>query len=164
MRLILPDEQATAALATAMAPFLQADDWLLLEGAMGAGKTTFTRSLVAALQGDADSVSSPSYALMNAYQARLPVWHVDAWRLQGDEDFEALGLDDFALGGIVIVEWPSRIPALAQQPAWRMSLQATGNDERSVVLTVPRPAAATALATQLSNSRFGPIREDASGE
>ena len=71
---------------------------ILLEGQMGAGKTTFTRALVAAMGGNPDAVSSPSYALMNGYEASLPIWHIDAWRMSSDEDFDNLGLDDFGEG------------------------------------------------------------------
>ncbi|TVR08449.1 MAG: tRNA (adenosine(37)-N6)-threonylcarbamoyltransferase complex ATPase subunit type 1 TsaE [Planctomycetota bacterium] len=165
LHLHLPSEQATCDLARAMAPRFLADDWLLLEGVMGAGKTTFTRALVAALDGQADAVSSPSYALMNVYEARLPVWHVDAWRMQGDEDFAALGLEDMAQGGLVVVEWPSRIPALDSMRAWHLQIQSQGGDERLATLSVPRLADRNAVYADLDVCGTAIIqREDALGE
>ncbi|TVR43720.1 MAG: tRNA (adenosine(37)-N6)-threonylcarbamoyltransferase complex ATPase subunit type 1 TsaE [Planctomycetota bacterium] len=148
----------TAAFAQLIAPQLQADDWLLLEGEMGSGKTTLVRHLVAALGGNADAVSSPSYALMNAYVARLPVWHVDAWRLHDDEGFAALGLDDLAAGGLVIVEWPSRIPELANLScAWRLHLRSFGGDERAAKLSVPLGRPMPDLPPLLPASASAPV-------
>ena len=135
--------------ASHFAPQLQADDWILLEGQMGAGKTTFTRALVAALGGNPDLVSSPSYALMNGYQAQLPIWHVDAWRMSGDEDFENLGLDDLGQGALVLVEWPSRVPALAEnESAWRIDLGVRSEHEREFILHVPPHRAYVAEGVQ----------------
>lgn len=137
----LTSVQDSQALTVALAEVLQADDLLLLDGPMGSGKTTCTRLLTAALGGDEWAVSSPSYALMNHYAARLPIWHVDAWRMQGDEAFDALGLDDLGQGGLIIIEWPSRIPQL-QLPAcrsrsWHLSLTPRSGDERWAELRVP---------------------------
>ena len=134
----IADLAALQRFAEALAPQLQADDWLLLEGQMGAGKTTFTRALVAALGGNPDLVSSPSYALMNGYQCEPPLWHVDAWRMSSDEDFDNLGLDDLGEGAIVLVEWPSRIPSLAEiSDAWRLDMEVLSKDERRLRLSVP---------------------------
>ena len=134
----IPDLGALQLFAQQLAGYLQPDDWIMLEGQMGAGKTTFTRALVAALDGNPDLVSSPSYALMNGYQARIPIWHVDAWRMSTDEEFDNLGLDDLGQGALVLIEWPSRIPSLADlTTVWRMELKVQSEHERELSLVVP---------------------------
>jgi len=133
----IADLKAMQDFASRLAAALQADDWLLLEGQMGAGKTTLVRSLVAALGGDERLVSSPSYALMNGYTCQLPLWHVDAWRMSSDEDFDNLGLDELGQGAVVVVEWPSRIPALSTLNAWRLDIEVCSADERRLSLHVP---------------------------
>jgi tRNA threonylcarbamoyladenosine biosynthesis protein TsaE len=134
----------------AFAPCLQADDWILLEGQMGAGKTTFTRALVAAMGGNPDAVSSPSYALMNGYEASMPIWHIDAWRMSSDEDFDNLGLDDFGEGALVLIEWPSRIPSLADLPAvWRIELTVASEHKRQLHISVPPGRTAMQWPTQV---------------
>lgn len=138
VRVTIPDLAACARFAQDLAAQLRADDWLLLEGQMGAGKTTLVRHLVAALGGHPDSVSSPSYALMNGYQCEPYVWHVDAWRMASDEDFANLGLDDLGQGALTVVEWPSRIPGLQTMPdCWHLQLTVLGPDQRLADLSVP---------------------------
>ena len=69
--------EQTEAAAAALAPALEAGDLLLLHGGLGAGKTAFVRGLVRGLGGDENEVSSPTFALMNRYEGRIPVFHFD---------------------------------------------------------------------------------------
>ncbi|WP_010508978.1 tRNA (adenosine(37)-N6)-threonylcarbamoyltransferase complex ATPase subunit type 1 TsaE [Komagataeibacter europaeus] len=125
----LPDTQATTALGHALANVLRAGDCVLLEGDLGAGKTTLARALLRALCGDADmEVPSPSYTLVQVYGApAAEVAHFDLWRLDGPEGVHELGWDD-AREGIVLVEWPQRLGTLAPADALRITLapDATG--------------------------------------
>ena len=121
---MVPDLEAVTALAQRLAARLRAGDVVLLEGPMGAGKTTLTRALVAALDGDPDQVSSPTFTLMHHYAARLPVLHIDAWRLADAEELRAIGFDEaLEAGGIACIEWPSRVAGLLRpQDCWRIDL------------------------------------------
>jgi tRNA threonylcarbamoyladenosine biosynthesis protein TsaE len=104
-------EAETAQLAQRLAPQLQAGDFLCLIGDLGAGKTTFARYLVAAL-GSPAPVSSPTFTLIHEYGGgRLPVIHMDAYRLRSGEDAESTGLGDYLAQGeaVFLVEWPERI-------------------------------------------------------
>ena len=107
----LADLPALERIAQVLAEQLQAGDVLLLYGSLGAGKTTFTQLLARGLGvGEDDYVSSPSFALMHEYQSRLPVYHMDLYRLAGEDDVEASGLlEYFDLQGVVVVEWPERL-------------------------------------------------------
>lgn len=93
--------------AAALAPALRPGDLLLLHGGLGAGKTAFVRGLVRGLQGDENEVSSPTFALMNRYEARLPVFHFDLYRLSSEEEVLDLGFDEIFFGGkgVCAVEW-----------------------------------------------------------
>ncbi|MCS6969640.1 MAG: tRNA (adenosine(37)-N6)-threonylcarbamoyltransferase complex ATPase subunit type 1 TsaE [Planctomycetota bacterium] len=119
-REVLADLSAVAELARLIAPALRPGDQLALNGPMGSGKTTFVRALVEALGGDPACVSSPTFTLLHRYQARLPVIHVDACRLDGWPQLAALGVDDdIAADGVLAVEWADRV-AEALTPTWRL--------------------------------------------
>jgi len=107
----LADEEATLGAAAKLAPLLRAGDLLLLHGDLGAGKTTFTRGLVDGL-GSPAPVASPTVTLIHEYLGgRLPVVHVDAYRLGGAGDAESIGLLEYLDRGeaLVIIEWSERI-------------------------------------------------------
>src|SRR5215203_5031908 len=100
------------AVGGALANWLRDGDLVLLHGDLGAGKTTLTKGVAAAL-GVQDVVSSPSFSLVNEYRTDLPgpvtrLYHLDLYRLQGEDDLASIGFDDFAApaDGVTIVEWP----------------------------------------------------------
>lgn len=97
--------------AAQFAPLLHAGDTILLSGELGAGKTALVQLLARQLDvSDEQYVSSPSFALMHEYSGRLPIYHMDLYRLSDEEDVEAAGLlDYFDHQGICFVEWPVRL-------------------------------------------------------
>jgi tRNA threonylcarbamoyladenosine biosynthesis protein TsaE len=105
----LPDEAATAALATRMASAQDDGLVLYLHGPLGAGKTSFARALLTAL-GVGERVKSPTYSLVEGYMARdRPAWHLDLYRIADPGELEWLGLDALAdPAALVLVEWPER--------------------------------------------------------
>lgn len=135
--LALPDLDATRRLAERLAAALEPGDVLCLDGPLGAGKTTLVRFLVAALGGDPAQVASPTFTLLHRYAARVPVIHVDAYRLQGPAGLAGLGFDELAEDGIGIVEWSERVAA-ALDPArcWRVAM-AHAEQGRSATVTTP---------------------------
>ncbi|WP_461225983.1 tRNA (adenosine(37)-N6)-threonylcarbamoyltransferase complex ATPase subunit type 1 TsaE [Lacticaseibacillus suihuaensis] len=100
------NEQQLQALATALAAQLQAGDVLLLDGDLGAGKTSFTKGLASGL-GIADYIKSPTFTIIREYQdGRLPLYHMDIYRLE-DGGAGDLGLEEYFEGdGVSVVEWP----------------------------------------------------------
>jgi tRNA threonylcarbamoyladenosine biosynthesis protein TsaE len=110
LRLTLPDPCATAALAARVATLVRRGDAILLEGPLGAGKTTFARSFLRAASGEPMlDVPSPSYTLVQSYETRVgPVHHFDLWRLQQPGELAELGWQE-ARADIVLVEWPDRL-------------------------------------------------------
>lgn len=107
----LPDAGATEKLGQQIAQKLRPGDVIALSGDLGAGKTTLARGILKALglQGEAPS---PTFAIVQPYEppdVRLPVWHVDLYRLEGADDVLELGLDEGREHAALLVEWPERL-------------------------------------------------------
>ena len=140
MSTTLVDEAATRAFAARLARELPPGALLLLDGPLGAGKTTLIAALVAALGGP-DRTSSPTYTLIHEYPTPDgPIVHVDAYRLGDPEALDAFGLDDYlGRARLVAVEWGG---ALADRypEAWRLRLErvADAPDARTAELIPPR--------------------------
>jgi tRNA threonylcarbamoyladenosine biosynthesis protein TsaE len=127
---------ATEALAAAIAALARVGDVILLEGALGAGKTVFARAFLRAATGDpALEVPSPTFTLVQGYETSLgTVHHFDLWRLKGPGGMLELGWEE-ACGAIVLVEWPDRMGALRPADALTVALYPTGADSRRAVLS-----------------------------
>ncbi|MDD2704950.1 MAG: tRNA (adenosine(37)-N6)-threonylcarbamoyltransferase complex ATPase subunit type 1 TsaE [Acidocella sp.] len=135
MRLTLQDDSDTEALGRRLAARAQPGDVLLLEGPLGAGKSTLARAFIRALAGDPRlTVPSPTFTLVQQYETkRGTVWHYDLWRLEGPQGLEELGWDE-AQSGIVLVEWPDRLGDLTPPQALHLTLSHAGTG-REIILT-----------------------------
>ncbi len=104
-------EQETAAVGRELARTLEPDAVVLLSGDLGAGKTAFVRGLAEGLGIDPQEVSSPTFTLVQEYRGgRLPLFHVDLYRLR-PVDVDDLGLEEITRsGGVTAIEWPDRLP------------------------------------------------------
>jgi tRNA threonylcarbamoyladenosine biosynthesis protein TsaE len=115
MKLKLADEEATIALAGLVLAALPADTagWtVLLEGELGAGKSTFARALIQGM-GHAGAVPSPTYTLVEPYHfPGRAVYHIDLYRINSEEELRYLGWSELE-DGFRLVEWPDRAPSLA---------------------------------------------------
>jgi tRNA threonylcarbamoyladenosine biosynthesis protein TsaE len=143
LELELPDTAATEALAARLAPLLRPGDLILLEGPLGAGKTTLVRGLATALGGDAAEVCSPTFVLLESYAvdagAIRRLHHADLYRLRGRS---AAPLDEVGLGeclddsaAVTAVEWPESWPWLPDLAARvvRVCLSYAGDGRRARV-------------------------------
>lgn len=122
----------THQVAVAFSADLKAGDVICLFGEMGAGKTTFVSSLVAGL-GSEDWVSSPTFSLVQEYQGRLPVRHLDLYRLQGSE----LGLMDIDRyldfpQGVIVIEWPDQLGQRLSDRWIKLSIEVLDGDCRRI--------------------------------
>jgi len=130
------DQAATEALAAAIASLLRGGDAILLEGPLGAGKTTFARALIrAACATPAMDVPSPSYTLVQTYESpQLTIHHFDLWRLDGPGALPELGWDE-ALADVVVVEWPDRLNALRPSNPLVLTFAPHGEILRAITLS-----------------------------
>ncbi|GED71404.1 tRNA threonylcarbamoyladenosine biosynthesis protein TsaE [Brevibacillus reuszeri] len=127
----------TQRFAACLAELLQPGDLMALEGDLGAGKTTFTQGLGRGLD-VSQVVNSPTFTIIKEYQGRLPLYHMDVYRV-GD-DVDSLGLDDYFFGeGVCVVEWASLIEEVLPQERLTVYLRTDGADERTIKL-VPQGA------------------------
>ncbi len=134
----LADEAATDALGRRLAGQLRAGDIVLLSGDLGAGKTALARGILAGL-GHGGEVPSPTFTLVQSYEppsVRLPVWHVDLYRLDDPDEVEELGLEEILVDGALIIEWPER--AGNRWPdALHLTLADSGDGSRRLTAHVP---------------------------
>src|SRR5712664_1535106 len=104
-------EEETSALGRELAATLAAGDVLLLYGDLGAGKTAFVRGLAEGLGVDPSEVSSPTFTLIQEYRGgRLPLYHVDLYRLNDAREVDDLGLEEMATDGVLALEWADKLP------------------------------------------------------
>lgn len=125
-------EADTLAIAARLAGALEPGAVLLLSGDLGAGKTAFVRGVAAGLGLESDAVTSPTFTLVHEYRGgRLPLIHVDLYRLDS-ADLDEIGLDgDLAGRGVVAIEWPERL-SRAVPGALRVEIRDDGGDRRSI--------------------------------
>lgn len=125
-------EAGTRAIAAALAGELTAGSVLLLSGDLGAGKTAFVRGLAEGLAIDTDEVTSPTFTLVHEYRGgRLPLIHVDLYRLD-HADLDEIGLDeDLAANGVVAIEWAERLSRRITG-AITVTIADQGDDRRSI--------------------------------
>ena len=131
----LDSMDATARLAAQVAARVQPGDAILLEGPLGAGKTSFVRAFLrAALDDPALEVPSPTFTLVQTYESPCgPIHHYDLWRITGPAALIELGWDE-ARADIVVVEWPDRLGPERPDDALTISLAATGETTRQATL------------------------------
>lgn len=129
--LVTDSEEETAAAGERLAARVQPGQVVLLHGDLGAGKTAFVRGLARGLGAPADDVSSPTFTIIQEYRGRIPLYHVDLYRLQPAE-VEELGLDEIIdSGGVVAIEWATR---WRDPPggAWVVRIDHDGEDRRRI--------------------------------
>ena len=127
--LALDGPEATDALGARLAPHLRAGDAVLLEGPLGAGKSHLARAVIRARTRPEEEVPSPTYTLVQTYEARdgTAIWHADLYRLSGPEEVEELGLLDALGEAVCLIEWPDRLGPLAPRDALTLTLTPRGD-------------------------------------
>ena len=137
--IVLPDAAATEAFGASLAAKLRAGDVIALTGTLGAGKTSVARGLLAAL-GLVGEAPSPSFAIVQPYappEVRLPVLHIDLYRIDDPAEMEELGLDEALEDSVLVVEWPERAGPAAWPDALRLHLTIEPDGTRGLTADVP---------------------------
>jgi tRNA threonylcarbamoyl adenosine modification protein YjeE len=138
----LADESRTVLLGEDIAAVLKPGDVLALEGDLGAGKTTLARAIIRALAGDQSlEVPSPTFTLVQSYDARIPVRHFDLYRLSDPGELLELGFDEAREEGVVLVEWPERAGGLIGDDVIRIRLDEEGEGRVADIAASPEALA-----------------------
>ncbi len=125
-----PEE--TVALGERLARRFRAGDLVALVGELGSGKTVLVRGVALGLGvEDERLVSSPSYVLVREYAGRVPIFHVDLYRLSAPAaELDELGLAEMLAAGVVVVEWADRAAEALPRPHWRVTIEVTAAESR----------------------------------
>jgi tRNA threonylcarbamoyladenosine biosynthesis protein TsaE len=145
LTLSLPTEDETSHLGQRLARLARPGDCLLLEGPIGAGKSHLARAFIRERLGRAEEVPSPTFTLVQVYEADVEIWHADLYRLTHPDEVWELGLDDAFRQAICLVEWPDRLGSHLPQDALHIRLRQKG-EGREAVLTGGRGGLIEALA------------------
>ena len=129
--ILLPDAAATDRLGAWLADRLRAGDCLLLSGPIGAGKSHLARALIRARLGRFEDVPSPTFTLVQTYQADVEIWHADLYRLSHPDEVLELGLDEAFSTAICLIEWPDRLGKLAPKNAVLVTLSTLGEGRQA---------------------------------
>jgi tRNA threonylcarbamoyladenosine biosynthesis protein TsaE len=138
MTIRLADPQATERFGAALAARLRPGDVVALCGGLGAGKTTLSRGVLRGL-GHVGDVASPTFPIVQTYappDTRIPLWHVDLYRIGHETELEELGLDEALGEAAMLIEWPERLPAL-WPGTLRLTLEEQADGARALTALVP---------------------------
>lgn len=131
---------------------VRAGDVVALVGDLGAGKTTLVRGAARAL-GVTEHVTSPTFTLAQTYAGRLPIAHLDGYRLgQVDEEEAELALAAAGPGAVVFLEWPDALGETFDPPAITVTIDHAGGDARTLAIAVADPTQRDALAAALAEA------------
>jgi len=129
---------ATASLGRRLGRRLRAGSVVALTGELGCGKTLLTRGICQGLEVPPRQVNSPTFVLVNEYRGRLPVCHLDLYRLGGEADAVELGISDYlasAGAGVMIVEWAEKIPSLLPEERLDVAFEVIAERQRRLDIT-----------------------------
>lgn len=136
MEIVLKDINETEKFGIRLGELLKPGDILCLNGDLGAGKTTLTKSIGIGL-GVEEYITSPTFALINQYIGRMPVYHFDVYRLENADELYDLGFDEYFYGnGVCIIEWADKIDRMIPKERITLDIEkGTDEDRRIIKLT-----------------------------
>jgi tRNA threonylcarbamoyladenosine biosynthesis protein TsaE len=163
MQLISQSPAQTFELGKWIGEHCQQGDVLLLTGELGSGKTLFTKGLAGGLGIDAERVLSPSFTIIFEHtQGRLPLYHMDFYRLNRIEELEDLGLERYFAGdGVLVVEWADRVAGAMPAAGLAIHFDWQGEQERRIVFSAKNDYWQNVLAQRRQR---GDVRKTDQGE
>lgn len=134
------DESDTKAFGTALAAALSDGTTVALCGTLGAGKTRLVQAIAEAEGVTQGTVVSPTFVLIQEYRGRRPVYHIDAYRLRDEDEFDQLGPDEYFEGdGLTLVEWADRVEICLPHERVEIRIEVTGAESRRFEVTALGP-------------------------
>jgi tRNA threonylcarbamoyladenosine biosynthesis protein TsaE len=129
--LVSRSEIETIAAGEGLSKVLKSGDFTVLTGPLGAGKTCFIKGIAAGLDIPRDDVNSPSYTLVNEYYGRLPLFHLDLYRMKDTSELYFIGWDDYMMRpGIVVVEWGEKAREMLPDSRIEIDIEILGGNIR----------------------------------
>lgn len=125
--------EETEAVAEKLADTLSGNEIIAMFGGLGAGKTAFTIGLAKGLGAD-DCVSSPTFALVNEYEGRCPIYHFDMYRVTTGDDLYSTGFFDYMDNGVMIIEWSENIESYLPENRITIHIVPTGENDREITI------------------------------
>ncbi len=147
LEVVTHSAEETQSLGRRLGAEVELGDLLLLSGKLGSGKTTLAQGIAWGL-GVREYAHSPTFVLVNEYQGRLTLYHVDLYRLDGLDEVQELGVEEMLTAGVCVVEWAQKAMSIWPQEYLLIELTESGPEERRLRLT-PRGARSAHLVTQV---------------
>lgn len=156
--LLLSSPGETESFGDSIGQLLRGGEVLALIGELGTGKTALVRGIAAGLGAPAASVTSPTFLLVHEYQGRLPIIHIDLYRLQRPEELEVIGLSDYLTEDVVVaIEWADRFPQLLPDDRLEVRLAHRTRTTRRALLEA-RGSRSRSLLTRIKKVLRRPLR------
>lgn len=135
-RITTRNEEETLRTGADFSKLLKRGDVVLLQGELGSGKTRFVKGISIGLGiADEREVTSPSFTLLQRYEAQIPIYHMDYYRLSSFKEALGAGLDPFLYeDGVVLVEWGDKFPELFMEPHFKVEIRMIGEDTREIII------------------------------
>lgn len=131
IRYISESPKNTEELGSRIAGVLKGNEIIAMFGDLGAGKTAFTRGLCEGLD-IKEGVSSPTFAIVNAYNGKYPVYHFDMYRITNEDDLFATGYYDYLDTGVIVIEWSENIESELEPDCIRIRITKTENENERI--------------------------------
>lgn len=132
MTIISKSEEDTRKAGEIFASSLQEGDVVSLRGSLGAGKTVFAKGIAKGL-GIEEAIISPTFTIVQEYDGRMRMYHLDLYRLSGEDEFESMGGEDFLYSdGVSLIEWSEKIESMLPSSTIYVNIEILENGERAV--------------------------------
>ena len=128
-------EDETISLGKQIGSLLKKGDVIAMQGTLAAGKTTITKGIANSL-GVEDDITSPTFCLVSEYEGKMPLYHIDVYRLDGAEDFETLGPEEMLYGeGVTIIEWSEKIMNVLPKSSIILKIDVETDNSRTITIS-----------------------------
>lgn len=134
MKWLSHDEKETKALGAMLAGKVRKGDVVSLRGSLGAGKTVFAKGFAEAL-GIGEAIVSPTFTLVQDYEGSMKLYHLDLYRLSGEDEFESMGGEDYLYSdGVTLIEWSEKIDDMLPEGTWYVDITIGDDLTRTVTI------------------------------
>lgn len=134
MEFITNSSEETINLGIKIGELLEPGDVIAMSGTLGAGKTTITKGIAQSLNIN-ENITSPTFCLISEYDGKLPLYHMDVYRLEGSEDFINLGVEEMLYGnGVCIIEWSEKVKSELPKKSIKLNIEPLENGKRKITI------------------------------